>query len=392
MNGGDGGRNGPKSMQQKDLNIIFDNQIFMNQQRGGISRYFVELIRHLPRVDPQICAPFPGRWATNDHVLEAAIASAPPGLPVFRRYMRPSAARARALAQMSQRVRKLKKQFQTEPSLYHPTYYSQKEFLRDDLPVVVTVYDMIPELFPEMFVRNPHREKSWFLKRADSIIAISESAARDVRKFFPNLTTPIDVVPLAVDMSHFSLDGDRVDSFPRPWVLFVGNRAGYKDFDVLLQAMARDVMREVHVVVLSARGPKSEERATIARLGLEGRVTFVSATDEQLGAFYRGADAFVFPSRYEGFGLPTLEALACGAPTILARSSSHPEVGGDACLYFEPGDADMLAERLTELLSDNALRHELRQRGIERTTTFSWERTARLTAAVYRRLAESGRR
>ena len=99
---------------------------------------------------------------------------------------------------------------------------------------------------------------------------------------------------------------------------------------------------------------------------------------------FGGSSAFVFPSRYEGFGLPTLEAMACGTPTVLADSSSHPEVGGEAALYFPPGDSSALAAQLGRLLSDDAFRHDLSAKGLAQAARFTWRRTAQATADAYR--------
>ena len=120
------------------------------------------------------------------------------------------------------------------------------------------------------------------------------------------------------------------------------------------------------------------------RLGIAERVTFVAADDDRLAVLYRSADVFVFPSRYEGFGLPTLEAMASGTPVILPSTSSHPEVGGDAGIYFSPGNSEELAERLAQITQDPTLREELQVRGISRAASFTWQRTAALTAQVYR--------
>ena len=124
------------------------------------------------------------------------------------------------------------------------------------------------------------------------------------------------------------------------------------------------------------------------RCGVEDRLIHLSVDDAQLAATYAAAAVFVFPSRYEGFGLPTLEAMAAGCPVILADSSSHPEVGGDAALYFRPTDADDLAAQLEHLLGDDNRRADLVSKGTEHANLFTWDRTASATLASYRRLLQ----
>jgi glycosyltransferase involved in cell wall biosynthesis len=177
--------------------------------------------------------------------------------------------------------------------------------------------------------------------------------------------------------------------FPRPlpdeFVLFLGNRANYKDFPVAAEAFA--MLADAHpglrlVAAGGGRFVKAEEEL-LERLRITDRVDRVTATDEELPGLFAAARAFVFPSRYEGFGLPTLEAMASGTAVVLADSSSHPEVGGDAALYFAPGDPAALADRLASILDEPALRERLVQAGLARAATFTWRRTAERTRDVY---------
>ena len=279
-----------------------------------------------------------------------------------------------------------------ERVVFHPTYYSKpaSELLENSTPMVTTIVDMIPEILPNLFKKNPHRDKDWYVRNSTALIAISASTARDLQDRYPTLDAPIFVVPLAVSPSEFTPDGPSINTFPRPWALFVGKRNAYKDFDVLLHAAAMAELSELTIVALGGGSRSADERNLIEQLGLERRVHFVSASDTELPAYYRGADLFVFPSRYEGFGLPTLEAMSCGTPVLLPRTSSHPEVAGPAGEYFLASSSESLAVAAAQLLGDRAKRDRMRELGVRRAAEFSWLRTATETMAVYR-TADAGR-
>jgi glycosyltransferase involved in cell wall biosynthesis len=256
----------------------------------------------------------------------------------------------------------------------------------------VTVVDMIPELLPELWPKgNPHLAKHDFVRRASAIVCISESTRRDLLRIYGPLEAPIDVVPLAVS-GNFRPGGTFAHPLPDDYILFLGSRAPYKEFGVAAEAFA--AIRAGHpglslVVVGGGRFTKAEQ-ANLERLSITGLVHRVDATDADLPALFGGARVFAFPSRYEGFGLPTLEAMACGTPAVLANSSSHPEAGGDAALYFEPGDASALGAQLVRLLRDADLRAALVARGLERAAGFTWQRTAARTRDVYAKVLRPG--
>jgi glycosyltransferase involved in cell wall biosynthesis len=190
------------------------------------------------------------------------------------------------------------------------------------------------------------------------------------------------VTHLGVDQA-FSADVPPPVQAPPRYVLFVGRRDGYKDFATLADAFAG--LPDDGTVLVAVGGGRftDAELARLARLGIAGRTRHVEADDSALPAWYAGALAFVFPSRYEGFGLPTLEAMASGTATVLADSSSHPEVGGDVARYFPPGDSDSLCQVLAEILGDERLRASLARKGVSRAAEFTWVAAARATAAVY---------
>ena len=226
--------------------------------------------------------------------------------------------------------------------------------------------------------------KRRYVDAADHIICISEATKKDLLSVYPEVQVPVSVIHLGVD-DKFVSDLDPLPDLPDQYVLMVGHRGQYKDAAVLFRAFSRIAGRfpEVSLVCIGGGAFTKDERGLLERLGVAGRVRQDVLSDPRMPAAYANAMAFVFPSRYEGFGLPVLEAMACGTPTILAEATSLPEVGGQAARYFPVGDDESLAEVLGTVLDDATLRAELAAKGIERAAGFTWRRTAEATARVY---------
>jgi glycosyltransferase involved in cell wall biosynthesis len=359
------------------MRVHYDDQVFVLQRRGGLSRYFAELIRKF------IESPALGvetelgwRWTRNTHALEA----------MGGRLRVPGGSRGPVLRWANWAFARTPRRADlTHRTFYRPEYLSQ----RHAVPMVVTVPDMIPELFPGLFpAGNPHEHKEEYVRRASLVLCISETTRRDLLRVYGSVDSPTVVTHLGV--SHRFAPGARRPSWcPDRYILFVGNRGGYKDFRVAIESFAElaPSQRATALVAVGGGTFTADEEALISRFGLRGQVVQRDASDEELAGVLGGASAFVFPSRYEGFGLPTLEAMACGTPTVLAASSSHPEVGGDAALYFAPGDSSGLAAQLSRLLSDDALGRALSEKGLAQAARFTWRRTAAMTADAYRSVA-----
>lgn len=355
------------------MKVVFDDQIFLMQPRGGISRYFVELMRAY-RSDAAMGVELDTRplWTRNHHLLDAGMGRRlPTGWGQRRRVLR--------AANRFHRTR-------GRPNVVHHTYFD-RNYLRSGKPDsirAVTVYDMIPEIYPEMFPDgNPHMDKRAFVERADLIFCISEATKGDLVRIYGQPEAPIVVTPLGVE-GTFRPDASQWHGLPERYVLFVGNRGGYKDFAVLAEAFANCAFpADISLLVVGGGPFGTGEERLLGNLGLSPRTHRVEIGDAELAGAYAHALCYVFPSRHEGFGLPTLEAMASGCPTILAATSSHPEVGGDAALYFPPGDVYELSRLLGELEASPERRAERRAAGLLQAAAFSWQDTARRTAAAY---------
>ena len=231
------------------------------------------------------------------------------------------------------------------------------------------------------------------LPAADAVITDSMQSREDIVKHLRVTPERVTVVPLAADRRFRPVNPATVASVlqahgvAQPYILYVGALESRKNLPRLLEAYAllRAWSEQWRLVIVGARKWKSSPIfETVARLGLEPFVTFTGyVADDDLPALYAGAGLFAFPSLYEGFGLPVLEAMACGTPVVTSNSSSLPEVAGDAALLVDPYDVEAIAGAMRQVLEDPALARDLREWGLARAAEFSWERTARETVAVY---------
>lgn len=266
-------------------------------------------------------------------------------------------------------------------------------------PVVVTIYDLSfienPQIYPAAQRRYLAAETAYSCRHAARLVAISESCRRDILRIYGVSPERIDVVMPGVNEAYRPLPVAEVDAFrrqnglPDTFILHVGTLQPRKNIPVLLDALARLRRPDVSLILVGGKGWFYDtifER--VEALGLTSQVHFTGYVDDSdLPLWYNAATVFAFPSLYEGFGMPVVEAIACGTPVVAAGASSLPEAGGDVALYFDPHNPDELAECLTQVLGDPALRSRVRAEGPAHAARFSWARTGAEMAAVYRRAA-----
>jgi glycosyltransferase involved in cell wall biosynthesis len=268
---------------------------------------------------------------------------------------------------------------------------------RPPCPFVVTVYDLsfihLPESFPARQRRYLAAQTARACRLAERVVTISESGKADVEAIYGVPAGRIDVVVPGVSNAYRRPSAAELDAFRAReemagrFLLHVGTLQPRKNIPVLLRALARLHDRDVRLALVGGKGWLYDEIfAQVEALGLRERVRFIGYVDDaDLPLWYGACAALVFPSLYEGFGLPVVEAMACGAPVIAARTSSLPEAGGDAALYFDPHDDGMLAGQIDRLLGDPALAADLQRRGAARAARFSWSGAGAAMALSYRR-------
>lgn len=269
-------------------------------------------------------------------------------------------------------------------------------------PSVITVYDLSFLRLPEGFKRLNRLYLSHLTRRsarrARRIIAISESTKRDIVRLLRVSEDKVDVVYCGVDERFRLLDEAQVAEFrrrrglPERMILFLGTLEPRKNVGRLIEAYARLEREGVGLVIAGARGWRYDEIfSQVEAMGLSNRVLFPGyVPEEEKALWYNAAEVFVFPSLYEGFGLPPLEAMTCGTPVITSNVSSLPEVVGEAGLTVDPRDVEALATAMRRVLRDAGLRRMMSEQGQQQAKRFSWSRTARETVAVYGRAMTGG--
>jgi len=366
------------------MRIAYDHQIFGWQDYGGISRYFYELAREMAttwRQQVKIIAPlYVNRYLDRAPAELQIFGTSSPYLPKSGRFYR--FVNALVAEPLLRRFR---------PDIVHETYYANTGVAPRGAKVVLTVFDMIHERFKaSISAFDPvSREKVRAVKRADHVICISEQTRRDLLELIDIDPGRTSVIHLGFSLTATAPAQAHQIAVPRPFLLYVGKRGGYKNFDGLLRAYAASsaLRAEFDLVCFGGGAVTGAERDLMQRLKLPtDRVRQVSGDDTLLEAHYRAAAAFVFPSLYEGFGLPPLEAMSFGCPVACSGASSIPEVVGDAAAIFDPYDVEAMRGTIERLVGDDDLRRSLVSRGRERVQVFSWTRCAHETLDVYRKV------
>ncbi|MBI5650675.1 MAG: glycosyltransferase family 4 protein [Chloroflexi bacterium] len=356
-----------------------------NYRSAGINWYIYHLLRNLPTGDNFAYTVFHNEPRASAHFNSMTLAPSrlPTAKPVARifweQFIQPFAIRNARL------------------DLLHALAFAGPRVI--GIPWVVTVYDLSFIHFPESFNVANRLYLTWAvrdaMRRADRVIAISESTRRDLIKIFGGDPRKVQVVYCGADAAFApGRNKNELAEFrarrnvPEKMILHVGTIEPRKNIVGLVRAFAR-AKRAAHLphrlVLIGARGWKhAEVDAVIEQESLRDDVIFTGyVPQDELPNWYRAADLFVYPSRYEGFGLPPLEAMASGTPVVTSNAASLPEVVGDAAIQVAPDDQVALADAIIRALTDRAMREQMRARGIAQAARFSWECAGRATADIY---------
>ncbi|MBW8829371.1 MAG: glycosyltransferase family 4 protein [Burkholderiales bacterium] len=342
--------------------ITLDCIIFGLQRFGGISNYWSRLLETMRDEHPDydLVLPKSIRYAGFDPArMSCHVHDARESLPAsVSRYLAAQAA---------------------PDSVFHTSYYRRPS--GKVRKYVVTAYDFIYERYRTGLPKWVHAwQKQASIRSADAVICISHSTKHDVLQFCPGVNpAQVHVVHLGVDFDLYFPDPGETPVNEAPLVLFVGQRTGYKRFDLAVEAV-----RQSASLVLGIVGPglTTDERMLLGdRLGARW-TEFGPVSSAQLRRLYSRSFAFLFPSDYEGFGLPVLEAMACGCPVVASAAASLPEVGGSAALYAAEQRPEFYAAALTSLL-EPTYRCSIVDAGFSRCRDFSWARTCAQTLAIY---------
>ena len=360
------------------LKVAFDNQIFLEQRFGGISRYFCEMFIELnekPNIDSNIIAPM----HFNKHLRD---------LKVNRNYYIPTTTNKFNINRL---VNKFSNQISESrfrkfnPDILHKTFFYKPQ--KAQFKTVITVYDMVHEKFKQNldFIES----KKISVINADHIICISESTKIDLLKYYEIDEQKVSVVPFGVGKNFFNYSYIIPTYQRNPEIVFVGRRNGYKNFAQFIKAFAGSVkLRKNFRIIVFGGGEFNEfEKNLIKDLGIESNMIKKDGSDKVLKKILSSSVAMVYPSKYEGFGLPILEAMALGSIVFTSNTSSMPEVGGDHAFYFDPNSISSIQSTLEDrLITNSNFSQDFQDNGILWAQKFSWENCASQTLKIYQSL------
>ena len=350
------------------MRVYYDYEIMLGQKFGGISRYIREISSRLPALGADVTLS-----CVHNHNYYFADMF---GLHEMSRL-------SQGVFHIVNKVKRSIDLKRGDYDIVHPTYYYASKPSRGGEKFIVTVHDMTHELYEGRYPvsRRVIRAKRRIIPQADRIIAVSENTKRDILRFFPE-TDPakISVIYHGASMHPVSKH-ERL--LPYDYVLFVGRREMYKNFSRFTEAM-KEIMSanwDIHVFCAGGGAFTAEESESFGEFA--GRFHQAGMSDEDLSRAYEGAMCFVFPSEYEGFGIPILEAFACDCPVICANASSLPEVASESALYFDPLSIEDMCAKILRVIEDDTLRENLRESGRVRLKLFDWNKAARQTLECY---------
>ncbi len=357
------------------MKVLFDHLCF-NQRHGGVPRYFVELIKRLPSNDVIMTV----RFSNNEYLKEidlGRLSSFLPGL-TFRGKPRIE----NSIGKLFSIPALIKNNF----DIYHQTHYDPYayRYLNKNVKIVTTIHDMNYWTISGYYSANNRKKQNQLVSaiKADHIITVSENSKEDLCKHLNIPEKKVSVVYHGISTDQYN-ETDAYDS-PDPYILFVGSRNEYKNFEGIIKSFARLKKKYPDLKLYCAGSPvRKPEIMILKELQLSDSVIFIQASNRQLISLYKGAKVFVFPSFYEGFGIPILEAMAANCPIALSNTSSFPEVAQDAGAYFNPHDVDHMTSVIDNLLNNEQYRRSLIEKGNKRIKEFSWDNCARRHLEIY---------
>lgn len=362
------------------IKILYDSQMFDKQKYGGVSRYFANLISGLDNI-------------LQFHVEISVLSTQNYYLKGTRKWKFSNHLLGDLFLKDAKRISKWNKTYsrfcmiRNDFDLLHPTYFHPYFLKVLKRPFVITVHDMIYELYPHYFHKSDltalHKNK--VIHAATHIIAISETTKSDLIRL---LKVPEEKITV-VYHGHSPIKNQSVPDidFPAQYLLFVGGREDYKNFKLFAKGVAivMEDNPELKLVCAGGGNFSSSEEDFLIQIGIRQDTLQIETTDDMLYWLYHKASAFVYPSLYEGFGLPILEAFESGCPVILSDTPSFREVAGDAALYFDPEIPESIAKEMQSILHDPSLAIRIVAKGSERLMEFPMEKCIAETIAVYKK-------
>ncbi|MEQ7798434.1 glycosyltransferase family 1 protein [Pedobacter sp. ASV1-7] len=362
------------------IKVLFDHQIFSLQVYGGISRYFANIIEKC-ETNLELTVTCELLYSINYYYKD--------DLPSFKKSIFKLLTRKKS--GIYQKNKKYSKHLikQGNYDVFHPTYYDTYYLSYLKKPLVITIHDMIHERFPQFFpIDDPISEqKKTLANAADRIIAISETTKADIIKYLGIAEEKIKVIPHGID--NDVLEYEEAKGLPERYLLFVGSRAGYKNFSLVMEAFAQLIKtdKSLHLVVAGSSFTE-EETALLNEQNILGNTIQLAATDKQLNTLYKNAICFIFPSKYEGFGIPILEAFKNNCPVLLSNCSCFPEIAGDAALYFDAESKQSLIDKVSLIQESVSLKKDLIAAGVLKLQSYTLDKCMEATIDLYKEIIQ----
>lgn len=372
------------------MKILYDHSVFQFQRYGGISRYFYELLTRLSVKEDVGINLFQG-FHVNEYDLSKHKLNFESYLGYKWKYKIPDAKYMSHIFAIPNKILFNTIYMRSDNyDIYHPTYYMKGLKQTGKIPIVITVYDMIHELYPNQLrdSKTVIKAKKRSISIADAIIAISENTKKDLIEIYDMPESKIEVVYLANSLQ--SSNCQSIDDLTmkyglkRPYILYVGDRSEYKNFEILLDAYLNHFSDRFDLVCFGGEKFKNDKLKTI-NSRIKKSIIQLNGPDDLLASLYKNAFCFIFPSLYEGFGIPPLEAMSQGCPVIASTASSIPEVVGDAAILFDPYSKDNLVSAI-ESLYDETKRNDIIKLGFNQEKKFGWDKVTDDTLTIYGRI------
>ena len=367
-------------MKKEFFKIAFDHQIFQAQKYGGVSRYIVNLAKNLESENNEvkIIAPFHQNIYLREINYEKNI---------YLKNVLPKT--ERILSYINDSIVK-SSLYKWKPDIIHQTYYPNKNVNFNFNPFIVsTIHDMIHEKFPHYFSANNRTvfNKKKAIENANHLICVSESTKNDLIDIYNISEEKISVIYHGFEFNLPNYQYNNNLKKNRPYLLYVGNRDGYKNFQFFIESISfsQKIMTDFNIIAFGGGKFNESDLLNFKKLGFKlDQLIQITGDDSILNYLYQNATAFIYPSLYEGFGIPPLEAMSNNCPVISSNTSSILEVVGNAARCFDPTNAEQIIDSIENVVYSESNRQSLINLGKERLKLFSWKQCAINTEKVYK--------
>jgi len=360
------------------MKIFYDHLIFSLQRYGGVSKYFCELLKNIDK-NKWYC---PVLFSNNEYLESSDIIKQKDLF--FHKNIKGKGRIMLELGKGYTVFSALKKKF----DIYHQTHFDDflLPFVKNK-KIVTTFHDINFSRFPSkgFFWKNIVKQQQTIIDKADKVIAVSHSTRADMLNTFSIDESKIVVIHHGVDKEKKELKKERI--IEQPYILYVGLRKDFKNFNNFAKAFSIVCKKNKNIeLICTGKDFNKGEQAFLEENNILSKAKVIAASEQIMAMLYRDAEMFVYPSIFEGFGMPILEAMVYSCPVVLSNSSCFPEIAQDAGIYFDPYNPEDIADKILLVLEDSNLRNKIIKLGQERLAHFSWEKCAVEHMNVYKAL------